>query len=107
METLKSDESHPFTERTKKVDVYSFAIVAYEILTARCSWIGVRKFDLINAVLSGKRPEFHDDFIQGCSKLDKDSLDSKVIKVIQIVKQCWAISPDDRPTFAMILEKLK
>lgn len=70
---------------TSKVDVYSFAILMYEVLTGNEAYPGITGgVKLMNLVSEGFRPEFRGEI--------KPSLES-------LIRQCWSQEPDQRPTF--------
>ena len=84
-----------FEETTKKVDVYSYAIVLYEIITGIPAWDKIKKMQLRVSILSGKRPEF------------PNSLKEEFSQIKEIIQKCWAQNPVDRPTFTEILHQLQ
>lgn len=86
------DGCKEFTERTKKLDVYSFAIVAFEIITGGFCWKGVSKIDLLKLVSSGERPSIP-SYIAEAS----DSILHYVLN--RVISKCWAQDPDSRPNF--------
>lgn len=60
-------------------DVYSFSVIAYEIL--------------INEKISlNDRPKLKDDIVKSYRDL---------------IEKCWSQNPNDRPTFSEIINKLK
>eukprot|EP00036_Acanthoecidae_sp_10tr_P019896 CAMPEP_0206306090 /NCGR_PEP_ID=MMETSP0106_2-20121207/10618_1 /ASSEMBLY_ACC=CAM_ASM_000206 /TAXON_ID=81532 /ORGANISM="Acanthoeca-like sp., Strain 10tr" /LENGTH=1445 /DNA_ID=CAMNT_0053736995 /DNA_START=267 /DNA_END=4604 /DNA_ORIENTATION=- len=82
------------------LDVYSFAIVLWEIWTRARPWdeiheegirFGAKLTEVVNA---GQRPALPD----GCEEAPG------VYR--ELMAQCWAMSPDDRPTFAAVVEVL-
>lgn len=85
---------HSYNE---KVDVYSFAIVLYEVL---CRWIpfegsGLEPVSIAVAVLGGRRPDMR--YVPlGCPA-----------PLSRVMVSCWAHSASKRPTFDVILDMLK
>ncbi|KAH3764331.1 serine/threonine-protein kinase STY17 [Pelomyxa schiedti] len=75
-----------------KVDVYSFAIIFWEVLTQEHPWGTSKPWDIPHMVLSGSRPQFPED----CQS-----------KARGIIGQCWRHDPESRPEFSSILEFLK
>lgn len=82
---------------SEKVDVYSFAIVMYEVL---CRWIpfegsGLEPVSIAVAVTSGRRPDLR--------RMPSDCPSD--LKRLMIT--CWTHNPAMRPAFDEILEMLK
>ena len=79
-------------EQTEASDVYAFALIAYEILTAKKPYDGLDMIHLFAKVLSGNRPLFDAPIEEPYKNL---------------IERCWSQNPDDRPTFAQIVEELE
>jgi serine/threonine protein kinase len=82
---------------TEKVDVYSFAIVLYELLTR---WIpfdgsGLEPVSIAVAVTTGRRPDTR--------YVPMDCPAS----LCRTMRACWAHGPMQRPTFDIVIEMLK
>ncbi|XP_063063345.1 ankyrin repeat and protein kinase domain-containing protein 1 [Engraulis encrasicolus] len=89
-ETFSPNPEPPMT----KFDVYSFAIVLWEILTQKKPYAGANMTEVIIRVSSGKRPSVEripDDRPLEC----KDMLD--------IMQLCWRPRPTERPAFSDII----
>lgn len=79
-------------EYDEKVDVYSFAMFMYEVI---CSEVPFEEYDSPNVCRDGVRPDLNmlpDDCPQRLSQLMQD---------------CWAHDPKERPPFPEILETMK
>lgn len=73
-------------------DIYSFGIICYEMVTRSIAWEFLEDHRIMEHVLKGDRPDF-------------DSIKKrKWKKEIQLIVQCWAQSPADRPTALDIAE---
>jgi serine/threonine protein kinase len=73
---------------TNKIDVFSFALVLYEILVGD---YGNSKTNLV-ALARGARAELPAEMRP---------------EMKSMISRCWAQDPDDRPSFADVLEELK
>ncbi|XP_074578171.1 serine/threonine-protein kinase VIK-like [Curcuma longa] len=80
----------------KKVDVFSFAMILYEMLEGVPPFSAHKPYEAAKLVAEGKRPLFHNKgYIQ---------------ELRDLTVQCWAMDMNKRPTFLEILrtlEKLK
>ena len=80
-------EAGPYDE---KVDVYSYAMILWEMLTGRQPFKGKNVVEIANLVLhQAKRPEM------------PAKTPSKLAELISI---CWSADPKNRPSFAMIVK---
>lgn len=78
------------------VDVYAFAILAYEIISEKNAYFEIREtnnsyFRLLSEVKKGTRPQFNDLFSE---------------KMKDLLTQCWDAHPAKRPTFEFIFNAL-
>lgn len=79
--------SNPYYD--EKVDVYSFAIMLYEILAMKEPYLGMSQDMIVMGVIErGLRPEMPSHF--GPPAL------------IDLIEQCWAENPAERPSFDQI-----
>ncbi|KAH3732426.1 protein kinase [Pelomyxa schiedti] len=76
---------------SEKVDVFSFAIVMWEIFSHSEPYKGDNPYTIPGAVLSGQRPPILPEF-------------PAAIKVL--LNSCWQQNPEDRPSFSAILSSL-
>ncbi|MXQ96928.1 hypothetical protein E5288_WYG014893 [Bos mutus] len=74
---------------SEKSDVFSFAIVLWAIFANKEPYENaICEQQLILCIKSGNRPDV-EDIIEFCPR-----------EVIDIMRQCWEVNPDNRPTFA-------
>ncbi|KAG0558404.1 hypothetical protein KC19_10G025800 [Ceratodon purpureus] len=76
---------------TEKVDIYSYAMTCYEVLTGHIPFFGYVKSDW-ERVIDGERPHLP-DFVEPSLK--------------GLVERCWDVEPHNRPEFNTIAEELK
>ena len=79
-----------------KVDVYSFAMVMYEVLTRELPFFDVpdaSAFDLLSVVAAGDRPRV--PYV--CEPPDG---------YVALMESCWLAAPRERPDFERILTTL-
>jgi serine/threonine protein kinase len=78
---------------TKAADVYSFAMVFFEVLTGKTPFSDVLRKELYKEVCRGKRP----------------ALPSKAycpVYLSAFIRRCWATKPEERPEFPKICQML-
>ncbi|CAM6018529.1 unnamed protein product [Sphagnum balticum] len=78
---------------TKAADVYSFAMVFFEVLTGEIPFQDKLPTQLLQCVLKGERPILPPD-------------DYCPVHVSAVIKKCWATMPEDRPQFHEICQML-
>ena len=83
-----SDESGVYTS---KIDVYSFGVMLYEIVTGKFALRNFNAMQLLGFIIRGKRPEIPSSVSTFTSEL---------------ITRCWAPEPDDRPSFSEIYQEL-
>lgn len=78
-----------------RVDVYSFAILAYEIITGKQPFYelgeNINKFQLWTKVVNGTRPTLTSDIPE---------------KMRNLIQKCWSNEVDERPSFDEIFKTL-
>jgi Protein tyrosine and serine/threonine kinase len=77
-------------------DVYSFAIVLWEICTSNKPYDGISSNVLLQKVVNAKvRPKTNEISIFSSSLLS------------QLMKQCWSHNSNKRPNFGTIIQRLQ
>ena len=77
---------------SEKVDVYSFGIVLWEVITLEAPYQDFPLKGLPVAIAEGLRPPIPDKIPAGAQNL---------------LKKCWDIDPEKRPTFEYVLNELR
>ncbi|XP_022086324.1 uncharacterized protein LOC110976918 isoform X2 [Acanthaster planci] len=77
---------------TDKVDVYSFGVIMWEMLTGLIPYKGLSVFQVLDAVQKKKRP----DIPESCPQ-----------PLRCLIKSCWEHKPNKRPSFKDILISLE
>lgn len=90
---IMAPEEHSQCAITSAVDVYSYGILLWEMLTRRVPFEEKDKVQITFAVLNkGERPPIPEDTPEPLS---------------QLICQCWAQDPQDRPTFGEIVSAIQ
>jgi serine/threonine protein kinase len=91
-EVFKDEQN---TEKyTNAADVYSFALVFFEVLTREVPFAQISRSQILGEIRSGKMPKLpHDD---DCPW-----------PLSAFIKECWATRPEDRPKFPEICQRLQ
>ena len=94
--------THPFTSPevllngpemfSMKSDVYSFALLVYEILTNKKPFCKVGKGQLFEKIMNSYRP----DLSRSVPDQYRD-----------LIEKCWSQNPDERPTFDQIVDSIE
>jgi len=77
---------------SEKADVYSYAILCWELISGQRPFLDIKVFDIPVKVLDGVRPTIPENFQR--SDFGK------------LVEFCWAADPRTRPNFSQIIEVL-
>jgi len=93
-EVFETEESGMFQQHGGKADVYSYAMIVYELLTERMPFDQINGILLGPIVLSGRRPEV--------KLIHLDSPD--VLR--KLLVSCWAGDPLERPEFGQVSKDL-
>jgi tRNA A-37 threonylcarbamoyl transferase component Bud32 len=83
-------QSKPFN---KTVDVYSYAIILYELFKREMPWVGYGAMEIRSMVLAGERP-------------DIPTVDCPFL-IRGMIRRCWDGDSTKRPDFGQILKELK
>ncbi len=78
---------------TKAADVYSYAMVFFEVLTGEMPFENIEQHELPSSIRNGLRPTLPPD-------------DYCPVHVSAVIKKCWATRPEDRPQFHEICQML-
>ncbi|KAG7668202.1 putative Serine/threonine-protein kinase CTR1 [Nannochloris sp. 'desiccata'] len=85
-------------------DVYSFAIVMWEMLTWDLPWGITNPWQVVTVVTEGGRLEVPDrSALPGPDTMQFEELD----QYVALMRKCWAHNPEDRPTFQEIIAELR
>ncbi len=80
------------TPYNHKADVYSFGIILWELFTCQVPFAKMNRQEFFNKVVrGGQRPEIS-------KKCPHD--------LVKIIRDCWDVDPQKRPTFQAIVLKL-
>lgn len=80
------------TTYSEKIDVYSFAIVLYELVVREVPFAGENAFSLPVQVAKGLRPKIPKNIPK---------------KWVKLITQCWQEKPSKRPPFPKIVDTLQ
>ena len=111
---VAADEAEPSR------DIYSFAIIFWELIARQLAWHGMKSVEIYNAVsIQGARPPVPYDCFEGELWTDDEYLAEsfdfaeqyygrgKMVELIQLIKLCWEGDCSLRPESSVILSKLK
>ncbi len=78
-------------------DIYAVGIIMWQLVThKRQPYEGMRMVDLINYVLSGRRP-----------KIDENAMCHIPASYFKLMRKCWNTDPNARPSAAKLCHKLR
>jgi serine/threonine protein kinase len=99
---IDSGNLHSKAKYGFSVDVYSYAIVLFELITTRLPWEEVQQFvctRVAEKVKNGQRPTIFPNEIEIAKKYGN--------VLLELMYVCWSQNPLERPTFVNILSKLR
>ena len=82
----------PKDNQLKKVDVYAYAVVLFQIVTGIKPWESLTPHEIQLKVLSNCRPEFPETCLDKSKKA--------------LIQYCWNQDPHERPSFHEIVDNL-
>lgn len=79
---------------TNKIDIYSFSLVMYQLITGRLPQITSKNNfrEIVRAITEGKRP-------------DLTIIEDEEVK--SFLSKCWSPNPSERPEFSQIVDEIK
>lgn len=81
-------------EYTEKADVYSFAMVLFELISQELPFADVDDCDVMRLAAKGERPDME--------AVPPDT----PANLVDLMESCWAPKPGDRPSFGLICNTL-
>ncbi|KAK8865384.1 hypothetical protein M9Y10_010928 [Tritrichomonas musculus] len=90
-ERVKAPELTNDTRYGHEIDVFSYAMMLYEMLSGHIAFENLTPSEATNAILSGKRPEIPPDSPQ---------------PLVDLITRCWVPNPKDRPTFIQLVNDI-
>lgn len=87
-------ENYELYNRTKPIDVYSYAMILYYLWTEQEPFTDENPLKIVEKTLKNERPEF-------------PSGDSPTEKWKKLIRSCWDQDPINRPTFEQICNLLE
>ncbi|XP_074026495.1 receptor-type guanylate cyclase Gyc76C isoform X3 [Leptinotarsa decemlineata] len=95
-----------YIKGTQKGDVYSFAIILFEILGRRgpFGFAGYEPKEIIELI---KKEPFDEEPFRPDLEILNDSELGCDEYILQCIKDCWSENPDNRPDFSVIRTRLK
>ena len=89
-------------EYDRSIDVYSFGIMMWELVSRKLPWNDIMAADLegfkavlLDAIWSGRRPPTAGPGFEGCPE-----------PFAALMRACWSTAPADRPNFDFIVASL-
>ena len=102
--------NNPNMQKTCSMDVYSYGMIGYEIITRKVVYSGnqVPHDTLIDLIKTkGQKPDLS-CIDEVANNLEKNSSDSAILHELnEIVSQCWQTKAADRPKISDVKQRLK
>jgi len=98
---------NPTDEKTNSMDVYSFGMIGYEILTRQVVYEGAPFNLIVNLnIAKGQKPNLK--CLQNVAELlEQNKNDLEIFSELnKIVQSCWQTTPDDRPEISEVQKRL-
>lgn len=91
-------------QATRATDVYAFGIILAELLTLRTPFHNMSEYRVAGYVLDGGRPVVPPlDELPGPDTAQFAGMEA----YIELMQECWAQQPEERPSFEQIVPRLK
>mmetsp|Transcript_67785 Transcript_67785/g.196007 ORF Transcript_67785/g.196007 Transcript_67785/m.196007 type:complete len:288 (+) Transcript_67785:157-1020(+) len=85
------------TDYTTKADVFSFAMVAFEVAFRHVPFESLDAHQVARQTMAGMRPDMEDDF----------NTEEAPPGLLDIIRECWHQEPEQRPSFADVRLKVE
>lgn len=98
-EVISADKrkKQPTVEDGKRADIYSLAMVMFEVLTGITPFQDATDGEIASGVITGLRPEWPSD----------DPFEELTDALWREVQACWSYDPEERPTASAVLQTLQ
>ena len=84
-------DKEPSWESLQKLDIYSFGMTCFEIVTGKYPYDGIYADELKQKIMGGEKPELPETLDKGLKEL---------------IASCWETNPEERPSFEIICQRL-
>lgn len=84
------------TEYTTKADVFSFAMVAFEVTFRHVPFERLDAHQVARQTVAGIRPE-----------IEEVAIDEVPAGILDIIRECWHQDPESRPSFQEVRQKIE
>ena len=87
---------NPGRRPTQAGDVYSYAMLLYELAARAAPWAGAAPMMMMHAVSQGSRPELEVAIPEGIAE-----------GYLRLMRDCWTHSATQRPSFAEVARRVR